>query len=124
MGLMVRAYPSWAIIATRRASDLVSLALVATRPMVVFSPAWLVRLSSGEPVQASSADEKSIGPVGTGCPPISSFCSNGQAQSEDCPGMSGLPTQFTATIAPICNPSPEIAEAVPKPPLKGPALAP
>src|SRR5438067_10608805 len=39
MGVMARAYPESAICATRLASAFVSLALVATTPMVVFPPA-------------------------------------------------------------------------------------
>ncbi|KAG1436511.1 hypothetical protein G6F57_020633 [Rhizopus arrhizus] len=103
MGLMVRASPSWAMPAIFCACALVSVASVATTPMVVAVPG---RMELGRsPARMAARVSSRCLPSGVRAP----------ARMRPVAGSSTSPTAFTATIAPTVTPA-TVNDALPMPP--------
>ncbi len=116
-GEIARAYPSWAICATLRACTLVSAALVATTPMVVFSTG---RAARGRP----TAPERSI--TRASAKPLPSAVRT-PATTRPVAGSMMSPAALTATSAATTSPSARVMDAVPMPDFVmrvGPAIFP
>src|SRR6185437_14652561 len=112
---MARASPDCAMIASRLAWALVSLASVATTTSVVLARALpFVRTSSAFAGSGSGHPR----------PPDSPFCSNGAAQNHGPEPTRTLPAALTAASAPTIGPSELCADAEPRPPLQLTVVAP
>ena len=106
---MVRARPSWAICATFVASGLVSVALVATTPMVVLAPPW-------GPFDAPSRSSRRAS--ASPCP----LAVRTPARTDCVVGSMMSPTALTATMAATVSPLSRVPAAAPSPPFMARAM--